>query len=241
MHHLLSLPARWRQVFGSAAVFLTSVCSAVCADAPRPHTQIDFGITPLMAAAYDGDAEKVKTLLGEGADPNASDILGDTALIYVVYADPQPLRTQIAIAQLLLDAGAKVNARGLSGDTVLHEAVIGGRLPLVKFLLNRGADVNVRGIYEYTPLMRAAYSDSDSEGSAKVVKALLAKGAQVNAKNDEGVTPLMLAAQVEQANLLRILLHAGADVNAADAAGKTALLHAAECLIQAPIGKDAIQ
>ena len=61
------------------------------------------GSTPLMAAALYGDAALVKRLLAGGADPNAANSAGATALMW---AAPDGTRCGV-----LLDAGADVNAR----------------------------------------------------------------------------------------------------------------------------------
>src|SRR5262249_4877976 len=69
------------------------------------------GTTPLMAAALYGDAPLVKRLLDAGADPNAANRAGATALIWAA-----PDRDKLA---LLLDAGADVNARSDDRRTAL--------------------------------------------------------------------------------------------------------------------------
>jgi ankyrin repeat protein len=40
------------------------------------------GVTPLMAAAYGGNAQMVATLIAKGADLNARDRLKKTAMVY---------------------------------------------------------------------------------------------------------------------------------------------------------------
>src|SRR5262249_16005697 len=61
------------------------------------------GATPLMAASLYGDAALVKRLLTAGADPNAANRLGATALMW---ATPD-----VDKLSLLLNAGADVSAR----------------------------------------------------------------------------------------------------------------------------------
>ena len=65
------------------------------------------------------------------------------------YLDDTPLHTtcswgEAGPVRVLLDAGAKVNARGDRGCTPLFNAVIGESADVVKLLLERGADVSIR-------------------------------------------------------------------------------------------------
>jgi ankyrin repeat protein len=64
-----------------------------------------------MSAALYGDAALVKRLLALGADPDARDTAGATALMWAA-----PDRGKM---QLLLDAGADVNARSDAGRSAL--------------------------------------------------------------------------------------------------------------------------
>lgn len=60
--------------------------------------------------------------------------------------------------RLLIERGADVNARSLSGDTPLHFAAMGGWIDGVKALVAAGAAVNPIGTLQQTPLdMASAY------------------------------------------------------------------------------------
>src|SRR5437588_257065 len=63
----------------------------------------DPAAVQLMTGALHGDSAFVKRLLDSGADPNAANKAGATALMWAV--------PDVATMQLLLDAGADVNAR----------------------------------------------------------------------------------------------------------------------------------
>jgi len=69
------------------------------------------GITPLMAAALEGDVAEMQQLLDSGADPNATNDAGATALMWAV-ADPKK-------TELLLAHGAKPETKSLDGRAAL--------------------------------------------------------------------------------------------------------------------------
>ena len=121
--------------------------------------------------------------------------------------------------RLLLQFGAKVNARCKSGATALMHAA--GNPDKTRLLLAAGADPNAADQDGETALMRAADSD------AEAVRLLLAAGAAVNAADAQGETALMRAAGSD-AEAVRLLLAAGAAVNGTDAQGETALMRAAK-------------
>jgi ankyrin repeat protein/uncharacterized protein YecT (DUF1311 family) len=88
----------------------------------------------LADVAVRGPAEIVTTLLDHGADINAPDPLGETALMAAVRARRQDR------VEMLLDRGANVNVHNRMGRTALHLAVEAEDANVVKLLLARGAD-----------------------------------------------------------------------------------------------------
>jgi len=83
-----------------------------------------------------GDADIVGALIVAGADTNAAEDDGWTALHWAAeggYAD---------IIKLLINAGADVNSRSVTGWTPLHSAACGGDVVATAVLLEAGADVN---------------------------------------------------------------------------------------------------
>jgi mono/diheme cytochrome c family protein len=90
------------------------------------------GATPLMAAALYGDAALVKRLLAAGADPNARNVVGATALMWSIPDAPK--------MQLLLEAGADVGAFTEERRSALAIASgTVGATPALKLLLDYGA------------------------------------------------------------------------------------------------------
>ncbi len=94
----------------------------------------EFRGSVVVAAAESNNTELVRALIERGANVNAVDQRGDTALIYVAGL------ANLTLVRFLLDHGANVNSPGLYGDTPLICAAQGGSLECVKCLLAHGAD-----------------------------------------------------------------------------------------------------
>jgi hypothetical protein len=119
----------------------------------------------LMTAALHGDTPLVKRLLDGGANPNAANKAGATALMWAV--------PDVATMQLLLDAGADVNARSDENRSALVVASgIIGAAPAVTLLLEYGADQWVSHAGSMSPLREAARADD-----AETFRVLLDYGA----------------------------------------------------------------
>jgi ankyrin repeat protein len=108
------------------------------------------GATLLDAAASVGAANAVRVLLNHNADPNGQGRNGRTPLEEV------SLRGFCAIAEMLLDHGARVNEVNTeSGTTALYAAAGFGKGDVVKLLLQRGAHPNACGKGRTTPYKAA--------------------------------------------------------------------------------------
>ncbi|MGI9548613.1 MAG: ankyrin repeat domain-containing protein [Bdellovibrionales bacterium] len=181
----------------------------------------------LIRAAKKGNVSEVKKLLAEGADVNARDSDGRTALLATMLSVAKGTpEEQLQIINILLAAGADVNVRGNDfGKTALMRSVdpwsLGsGNTRIINVLIVAGADLNARSNWGKTALMYAA------SNYLKAVNVLIAAGADVNAKDNDGKTALMYAAGSWANGNIRIvnaLLAAGADVNAKDNKGRTYL------------------
>jgi ankyrin repeat protein len=178
----------------------------------------ESGGTALIWAATHDEADIVKVLLRGGANVNAKDMGGYTALLRALE------KKNGAVAELLLgQPNLEVNAQGFSGMTALTWYVWSGNEPNVKSLLERGANPNLSDADGDTPLHGAA-----QRGNLKVLQMLLAAGADPNARNKVGGTPLMWAGVYGQEAAARVLIEKGADAALKDEQGLTASAWAAK-------------
>jgi uncharacterized protein len=156
---------------------------------------------PVADAARSGDVAKVRALLKAGADVNAAQGDGTTALHWAAMSGNTEL------ASILLYAGANVRASTrLGGYLPIHLASQAGAGELIDMLVKSGASVQTPTSTGATVLMLASAS-----GNADAVKRLIAHGADPNAKESaHGETALMFAAAADRADVIKVLLEVGA-------------------------------
>lgn len=107
--------------------------------------------TRLHQPVENGDTDRVRELIENGADVNGKDRAGNTPL----HCACEGKNTEIV--QLLLEAGADVNGDNAGNDTTpLHRACSYRRVQAVKLLLEHGADPYARTVSGDTPLDRLA-------------------------------------------------------------------------------------
>jgi ankyrin repeat protein len=168
--------------------------------APTPQESLEF-------AASRGSVERAMAALDAGADVNGTDYRGRTPLMEAAF------NAQLDVARLLLERGAKLDARDDVGFGALHYAVLspmheGADAPgMVRLLLERGADPNI-GLGEVdTPLHRSVFY-----APPEVWQLLLDHGARIDAKNIYGMTPLHFAASYGRAEAVEFLAGQGAPI-----------------------------
>lgn len=172
----------------------------------------------VVNAAQKGDRDAVRALLKARPDITAAQADGATALAWASYHD------DLAMADLLIAAGAKVDAANEYGITPLWLACGNRSGPMVEKLLKARADANLAQWSGATPLMMCART-----GNADAVRSLLARGAKVDAAEEsQGQTALMWAASRSHPEVVQALVESGADVNASTKGGSTALMFAAQ-------------
>ena len=219
---------------------------ALLAGRANPNVRDEQGETPLMRVAlahmrslpddapkidsdYDGVA---KLLLDKGADVNARDQSGRTALLIAVDGSASEhgvISGDESIARLLVARGADVNVQDdLGWSPLLTILNLWAEQPvLVDFLVAKGADINARLKDGRTGLMLVAHLGKDER-----IPSILAKGADVNARDNTGSTALMIAAAVQweeqSVKMMKVLISKGADLNVKDNQGRTAADRAAQ-------------
>jgi len=157
---------------------------------------------PVADAAMAGQTVVIGTLLQQGADVNAAQPDGMTALHWAA------LNGDADLAAMLLYAGANANSSTrLGGYTPLSMAAENGRAAVIRALLKGGADPNATDWHGTTSLMLASAS-----GSVDAVNDLLAAGSHVNAVEQvKHETALMFAAASDRPEVVNVLLEHGAD------------------------------
>ena len=157
-----------------------------------PDVPDSEGLTPLMIACgakISGqeqrteaeiaarDTAALRALLNAGADVNArsgaaAPVSGVTSLMYCAW------RGSLAELQLLIDAGADVNAADSVGDTALMSAAQRGHAGMVRALLAAGASPNAQDKRGWTALMGACVSKKNSDTT--IAGMLVEAGTELN-------------------------------------------------------------
>ena len=235
-------PLRWA-LWGSEPD--TAVIDALLA--ADPDLDADGALLP---AAISSGAALVSKLIAAGADLEGR---GACPSLHWCWRETAAHRAgrYPDVLEVLIAAGANVNARDVNGMTPLFWATAAG----AELLLAAGADVNTRSTGASDPYVRrhgpsaawlpfprgmnqvavtlpgetplhwaAAY-----DGSGVKVELLLAAGADVGARGPQDATPLHWAAEYnDSAAVVEALVTAGADVSAKDQFGGTPLHWATE-------------
>lgn len=198
----------------------TFTVAALCAAPVMAQTS-----TALHTAVQEQDVDQVKALL---ATPEgmllleARDAQGRTALLLATILDLN------AIAEVLISAGANVNAQDKQQDSPYLLAGARGKLPILRLALALAHRADLRSTNRFggTALTPAA-----ERGHVEAVRLLIAAGVDVNQVNRLGWTALLEAIISSSGgpahqDIVRQLIAAGADVNLADKDGVTPLAHA---------------
>ena len=194
--------------------------------APAPQRKAAPPPTNLHRLAAAGDIVGLKAALAKGADANARDRKGWTALMHA--AD----KVQALVIPLLLKAGADPNTRLADGATALFIAAVHGHSGIVDKLVAAGADPKIEGpggnTAEKLIARRAAkkkygggpgalHKALRASESPAVIEAMLDLGADPNELNKDGYTPLFWLAKQDYGgadnDLIELLVKSGADVN----------------------------
>ncbi len=201
----------------------------------------------LMYAAMYSTAACMKQLLQKGADPNAKNKLGETAILWCSH--------DLEKTKILLEYKADVNIRTSTGNTAFLAACVGqaqtemvrimlqykgdplvvnnrkenslllastyGDTSLARLLINSGVDINEKGLDDFTALFLAIKSLNK-----EMVLWLLANGAYVNVKDSYKATPLSYAVITGDPEMIKALLPKATGIDEQDIDGMTILMWA---------------
>ncbi|NXY89027.1 ANR39 protein, partial [Alcedo cyanopectus] len=145
-----------------------------------PEMDFERGI---WGAARDGDERRVLELLERRGEPGQPDLAGYTALHYA------SRNGHLGVCQLLLQRGARCDARTPGGATPLHRASYCGHLDVARLLLAHGADPAAADDDGSTSLHKAA-----EQGHRELCALLLRHSAELPGLPDaKGRRPLDVA------------------------------------------------
>jgi ankyrin repeat protein len=192
-----------------AAGAIEAVRKLVAANPPLAAVRDEHGVSAILLARYRGRADIAEVLVAAAPALDAFDATaaGDLGrLSEVIAADKGAATafsadgftalhlaaffTQETAAELLIDAGADVNAVSRNAMRVcpVHSAAAVRAAAIVGLLLARGADPNRAQHSGWTPLHEAS-----AHGDMASLETLLAHGARRDVRLDDGRTPADLA------------------------------------------------
>ena len=173
----------------------------------------------LREATIDGDADSARTLVEAGVNVNAKAAGGESIPVAAIIYQDDP-----EIVQILVDAGADVNAWDNIGRPVLWEAISPydwgpDAKETLQILVNAGADVNATDADGLPELAEAIRPGNILTDYPEIVRVLVDAGADVNI-DAHGVPiifwALLASYEVYEGahDILRMFIDAGAVVNA---------------------------
>jgi len=213
-----------------------------------------LGVTPLVVAATNGNAEMIRVLLDAGSDANALDTAGEPPLWTAVRSG------SLDSVKILADRSTALSFKDSVQQTTLMLAVRENHPAIVKFLVDRGAEVNAKTRVGATPgwtlpnsvagfghgigIVRGGLPDRGSrylttgglspllyasrDGRTESAKILVDAGADLTQTDPNGITPLLMAITNNQMATARYLIEKGSDINVVDWYGRTPIWSAVE-------------
>ena len=216
----------------------------------------------LREACFDGNLDRVKKLVREGAPINTV-TYGQTPLTVashhleiekfllengaIVDLTDDRFRTtalmlasqqgKAAIVKLLLEHGAKVDAEDYKGRTAIYYAGLFGSMDVMEVLLSYGANVN-----HFMEDGASALFVPCTNGYTMIVTLLLKNGININKSDADGRTAIYMASSARREDVVGLLMQAGADYsvrtsNSLTPLGIAQILNATDVIhcLQAPI------
>ncbi len=214
----INVISKLQAVLGTSLIFIV-VCLTAASYAQVPPSSAEKAeYSELLAAASQGDADKIEILVAKGAQIDERDAHGRTPLHVAAFgAHHAAMRTLVA-------AGADPNALENDYYDIVTIAAVANDVHTLKLALTLGASAtNITSRYDGTALIAAAHL-----GHAEVVRILIRAGAPLDHVNNLGWTAVIEAVVLgdggpRHTDTLRALVQAGANINIADHNGQTPL------------------
>ncbi|HUT55268.1 MAG TPA: ankyrin repeat domain-containing protein [bacterium] len=154
--------------------------------------------------------ELIKILIEKGADVNARDSRGRTALDMAL---SENLKYSLDLINLLLDNGALYTDKDDQKRTLLHQYEM--PIDYIEDMLYRGVEINGTDGKGRTPLHYAAksccrYYDGHKMYCDNAVEFLISKGADIDVEDNNGETPLDVAEKNGYYTAVKTLISHGA-------------------------------
>ena len=212
LRHLTDSQGRILPIHYAIFYSLPRIMRKLVLDGADVNSKDIYGKTPLIVVinfSIHEHVEDVQFLLDHGAEVNARDDSGFTALMYASG------RARVQTVQALLDNGADLEAQNGNGETALILASSVRHTEMVHLLLDRGALID-------SPIGEKALGFASHYGYSEIVQILLDRGVDVDASCDLGFqgydsvkcTALTRALAGRKYETADLLVKNGADVNA---------------------------
>jgi ankyrin repeat protein len=220
----------------AAALASSATLLAVGIEAPAdagPEWRGPDGSTALQWAVYDGDAERVKQLIADGADVMLANNYGSNAMQLAAEV------ANIEMLKMLLDAGADADSANPEGQTALMLVARTGNVDAAKLLIDAGATVDAREAWgQQTALMWASArrhpammellitsgADVNTQSIARDYPRHVTKEGRAKSLDAGGFTPLMYAIRENCLACVNVLIQHGVDLNQPDPEGVSPLV-----------------
>lgn len=220
------------------SLLIISISPALIAEAADIHE-----------AASSGDIEEVQDLLEEGVNPDLKDDEGRTPVMLAAKNN-----SNIRILEILIDAGADLEARDEAGQAIIHYGAINPETDIIEFLIDNDVNLEAKDINAADALIYAVAENPNPEvidillnldvdynlniallGAAEYhedtvrFEKLIDHGADVNKVFSPNlITITHVAVSQDNPEFLKLLIEEGADLSVKNRRKETLLMHASK-------------